>query len=93
VFPDEVGDSKTFFQLGSARWMVSPSRVDTLFHDLSRGLFLGHRLAPMVDDGFGLRGCGFGLDWICSAAVVGDAGVGAVLACGTHCCGEVVVGG
>lgn len=43
-----------------------------------------------MDDGLGLGGCRFvGLRLV----VVGHAGVGAALACGAHCCGEVVVGG
>ena len=68
--------------------------MDTLFHDLSRHLFLWHRLAAVVDDRLGLGGYAFaGLGLIGGAAVIGDARVSAVLACGTHCCGEVVVGG
>jgi hypothetical protein len=49
----------------------------------------------VVDDRLRLRGgrnfAGLGL--VSGAAVVGNTGVGAVLACGAHCCGEVVVGG
>jgi len=47
----------------------------------------------VVDDRLRLRGCDFvGLGLVGGAAVVGDTGVGAALACGAHCCGEVVVG-
>lgn len=74
--------------------LIRPLLVDTLLHDLSRDLFLWHRFAAVVDDGLGLRGYDFaGLGLVGGATVVGDAGVGAVLTCGAHGCGEVVVGG
>jgi hypothetical protein len=75
--------------------MSRPSLVDTRLHDFGRDVFLWRRSVVVVDDRLRLRGgrnfAGLGL--VGGAAVVGNTGVGAALACGAHCCGEVVVGG
>jgi hypothetical protein len=88
-FPEKVDDLMPFIRI------TSPSLVDTRLHDFGRDVFLWRGSVVVVDDRLRLGGrrnfAGLGL--VGGAAVVGDAGVGTALACGSHCCGEVVVGG
>lgn len=93
LFQGEVDDLARFFIVSRKMAFQHPSTVDVRFHHFGRDVFLWHGLIVMVDDGLGPgRWCLVGPGLICGA-VAGDARVGAVLSCGSHCCGEVVVVG